>query len=265
MNVLRLGSKGEDVKTLQRLLKIDVDGIFGPQTEKAVKDFQWGHGLEVDGICGPKTWAALGVNDTKSVDPSVIYAPLKSCLTRTPNRNIRYIAIHYTAGGSSAPGRAIHMKDSWEKSRRASADYGVDDRDIVQFNPDPTQYACWAVGDKKNPYSGGGSLYGIATNRNTISIEICSSLKSGFTPSKPNHRGWYYTDKALDNAVKLTKILMKKYNIDIDHVVRHYDISGKICPGIVGWNDGYLYSDIGNKTNEKNNSNEWKKFKNKLI
>lgn len=254
MNVLRLGSKGEDVKTLQRLLKIDVDGIFGPQTEKAVKDFQWGHGLEMDGIVGEKTWRALGMNyDSKRVDPSVIYAPLKSCISKYPNRKISWIAIHYTAGASSAAGKAIHMKDSWEKTRRASADFGIDDRDMVQFNPDLNNFYCWSVGDKKNPYSNGGSLYGKATNRNTISIEICSNLKKGYDASKVCHEGWYFTEEELDNAVKLVKILMKKYNIDIDHVVRHYDISGKICPGLINWTD-YKGGD----------SSEWKKFKERL-
>ena len=190
----------------------------------------------------------------------MIYAPLKYCITKSPNRKIKYLAIHYTAGGSSAAGRALHMKDSWEKSRRASADYGVDDRDMVQFNPDPRNYKCWSVGDKKaehvNCPDGG--------NANTISIEICSSLKKGFTPTKPNHEGWYFTDAALNNGLRLARILMEKYNIPIENVVRHYDISGKLCPGIVGWNNGYLYTDIGNRTNKKNNSTEWLAFKEKL-
>jgi N-acetylmuramoyl-L-alanine amidase CwlA len=34
----------------------------------------------------------------------------------------------------------------------------------------------------------------------------------------------------------LTKYLMIKYKIDIDHVVRHYDVTQKYCPGIIGWN-----------------------------
>ena len=265
MKTLRIGDKGDEVKKLQKLLKINADGVFGAQTEKAVKDFQWGHGLEMDGIVGEKTWRALGIkNDSKCVDPSVIYAPLKSCLTKTPNRKIAWIAIHYTAGASSAPGRAIHMKDSWEKTRRASADFGVDSRDMVQFNPNPKEYYAWAVGDKKNPYGGGGSLYGIATNRNTISIEICSDLRKGTNASKPNHSGWSFSKSTLDNAVKLTKILMKKYNIDIDHVVRHYDISGKLCPGLLHWNKGPIYTDIGNKTSQTNDESEWLAFKARL-
>lgn len=276
MKTLKIGSKGDEVVLLQKKLGIKADGDFGPATEKAVKEFQKKHAKEcgeADGIVGAKTWAALGVKDTtptntltnsKCVDPSVVYAPLKSCVTKVPNRAIKYIAIHYTAGASSAPGRAVGMKSSWEKTKRASADFGVDDSAMVQFNPDLKNYCCWSVGDKKNPSGGGGRLYGIATNRNTISIEICSNLKKGYNASKVNHEGWYYTEESLENAVKLVKILMKKFNIDIDHVVRHYDISGKICPGIVGWNNYELYDKDGKKTGKKNDSKEWQKFKDRL-
>lgn len=261
---------------LQHLLntegyKVTIDGEFGPRTEAAVKMLQKANKLEEDGICGPNTWAVLGVKqktetttNSKCVDPAVVYAPLKSCITRVPNRTIKYLAIHYTAGGSSAPGRAKSMKNSWEKAKRASADFGCDDRDMVQFNPDPRNYRCWSVGDKKNPYSGGGQLYKIATNTNTISIEICSSLKPGASASRTNHEGWYFTEAVLNNAVKLAKILMKKYNIPLERVVRHYDISGKVCPGVLGWNNAGLNDTKGNKITGKNNSHKWEEFKERL-
>lgn len=276
MNTLKKGSKGDDVIALQHLLnvegyKLTIDGDFGSKTETAVKMYQKAHGLEDDGIVGNKTWTALGVKNntptstnSKCVDPSVVYAPLTCCITRTPNRTIKYLAIHYTAGASSASGRAKGMKSSWEKSKRASADFGVDDATMVQFNPDPKNYKCWSVGDKKNPYSGGGRLYKIATNANTISIEICSNLKSGTSASKTNHEGWYFTDAALNNAVRLAKILMKKYNIPLERVVRHYDISGKVCPGIIGWNNAGLNDTKGNKIAGTNNSHKWEEFKNRL-
>lgn len=58
--ILKRGSKGNDVKTLQTMLgNLDVDGIFGRKTEAAVKAFQAAKGLKVDGIVGAKTWAAL--------------------------------------------------------------------------------------------------------------------------------------------------------------------------------------------------------------
>ena len=59
MEVLKKGSRGNDVKTLQRLLHLYGDGIFGTLTEEAVKEFQEAHGLVADGIVGQKTWEAL--------------------------------------------------------------------------------------------------------------------------------------------------------------------------------------------------------------
>lgn len=50
---------GEDVKELQRHLKLKDDGVFGPGTEAALKLFQRGKGLKDDGVCGPATWATL--------------------------------------------------------------------------------------------------------------------------------------------------------------------------------------------------------------
>lgn len=265
MEIIKKGSKGDAVKTLQRVLCITVDGVFGVQTEAAVRVFQKAHNLAVDGIVGAKTWAALSITYNKQVDHSVIYDPITCCITKQPNRTIKYLAIHYTAGSSSAPGRAKTMKSYWESAKRASADFGVDDRDMIQFNPDPSNYKCWSVGDKKNPYSGGGSLYGVANNSNTISIEICSNIQSGASLEAPNHDGWYFTDEALNNAVKLAKILMRKFNIPIERVVRHYDISGKICPGIIGWNNYFCYDKNGKRTGKKNDSAAWLAFKKRLL
>ena len=249
--MLKIGNKGEEVKRLQEALGINNDGIFGKQTEDAVKIFQKKNGLEVDGIVGDKTWAALGFKD----EINIIKMPLGVHISKAPNREIKYLAIHFTAGSSSKAGSAKSVKHVFEQ-RKASADFCVDDRDMVQFNPDLHNYYCWAVGD-------GNGKYGV-TNKNSISIEICSSLKKGTSAAVPNHSGWYFTDAALENAVKLSKYLMKKYNIPIDRVIRHYDASRKSCPGLVGWNDGTLYKEDGSKTKEKNNSNEWIKFKKKL-
>ena len=275
MKTLKKGDKCDEVARLQSLLNnngytLVEDGDFGPKTEEAVKAFQKQNNLEVDGIVGNKTWAALGVKETtnstnsKQVDSSVIYAPLTKCVTKAPNRSIKYIVWHYTAGSSSAPGRAKGMKSSWEKTQRASADFGVDDRDICQFNPDLKNYNCWHCGDKLNPYSGGGKYHGKATNRNSIGIEICSNLKKGYDASKVGHEGWYYTEEALNNAVKLTKILMKKFNIPIENVIRHYDVSGKSCPAVVGWIPFQIKDINGKPTNRYSDESVWKKYKERL-
>ena len=61
MDTLKLGSRGTDVITLQKKLNLHQDGIFGPLTEEAVKEFQKNNGLTADGIVGTKTWAKLGI------------------------------------------------------------------------------------------------------------------------------------------------------------------------------------------------------------
>lgn len=61
---LRRGAVGEDVEVLQRLLGgLEVDGHFGPLTERAVLDYQKGHSLLADGIVGRRTWEALGAGN----------------------------------------------------------------------------------------------------------------------------------------------------------------------------------------------------------
>ena len=52
---VRLGSKGPTVRAVQEALGLNADGIFGPQTEKAVKAWQGKQGLVADGIVGPIT------------------------------------------------------------------------------------------------------------------------------------------------------------------------------------------------------------------
>lgn len=62
--VLRKGSRGTEVKRLQRALNLIPDGIFGVVTEDAVKAFQKAHNLKQDGVVGEKTWALIIPNET---------------------------------------------------------------------------------------------------------------------------------------------------------------------------------------------------------
>jgi hypothetical protein len=56
---IRREARGPFVRYLQRKLKITRDGVFGAETERAVRKFQKENGLEVDGVVGRATWAAL--------------------------------------------------------------------------------------------------------------------------------------------------------------------------------------------------------------
>lgn len=56
---LRKGSRGEEVRVLQRVLGTSVDGDFGPATLTALEAFQKANGLHADGVCGPMTWEQM--------------------------------------------------------------------------------------------------------------------------------------------------------------------------------------------------------------
>lgn len=265
VTIYKIGSRGEVVKQIQRaLLRAGfsigtggADGIYGVVTAEAVRAYQKSNGLTADGIVGPATLSKL--LNIPDIHQGYIYTHI----TRCANRQVKYISIHYTAGSTSKKGAALNTRNVF-LSRKASADFVVDDGQIVQINPDIRNYYCWAVGDMKNASSRGGRLYGIATNKNTLSIEICSNLRAGTPASIPNHEGWYFTDKAVENALRLVRYLMQQYNIPKCNVVRHYDVSGKLCPGILGWNDADIYSTSGKRTGVQNNSVKWTEFTNRI-
>lgn len=68
----RLGSRGEEVRKIQQKLKNwgyysgGVDGIYGTQTQNAVKSFQRKNGLTADGIAGKDTLNAMGISSNSS-------------------------------------------------------------------------------------------------------------------------------------------------------------------------------------------------------
>ena len=174
--------------------------------------------------------------------------------TKYANRPIEYLVIHYTAGSTSRKGTARNTAIMFgnPNNRAASADFIVDDYECVQFNPDILNRYTYAVGGGLQGNPGGGKFYGKCKNYNSISIEICSSSTNNDL-RYPNTKNWYFTDKALNNAIELAKYLMKKYNIPKDHLIRHYDVNQKHCPGIIGWNK------------ESGSEAKWISFKNRVL
>ena len=134
--------------------------------------------------------------------------------------NIKYIVVHYTGNdGDHDESNANYFKNRIVK---ASAHYFVDDDSVTQSVPD--NYAAWAVGGSKYPScsrTGGGSLHGVCTNSNSISVELCDTVRDGKV---------YPTNATIENALSLVKTLMKKYNVPASRVIRHFDVTGKECP-----------------------------------
>ena len=149
------------------------------------------------------------------------------------DRDIKWIVLHYTAGTNSNPGCASNVANWFANpAAQASADFIVDDGQIVQYNPDLKNRYCWSVGGGK---TGGkntslaGIYHGQCTNSNSISIEMCSR-KTNISTLKATDPDWYLTEATVNNAVKLTQYLMNLYNIDIKHVIMHHMVTGKLCP-----------------------------------
>ncbi len=153
--------------------------------------------------------------------------------TAKSGRSIKYIVLHYTAGTTSKSGTAKSVAQYFANSSvQASADFIVDDENIVQFNPDIANRYCWSVGGSKysSPSTSlGATLYNTATNANTVNIEMCSS-KTNTSSLLASDTDWYFTDSVIENAVELTKYLMDLYDIDSDHVIMHHHVTGKVCP-----------------------------------
>lgn len=167
------------------------------------------------------------------------------------NRPINYIVVHYTAGVFSYKGVARNCASMFsDPSFQASADFIVDDAECVQFNGDIKNRYCWSVGGS-NLGTKGGSCYGKCTNANSISIEMCCVNTSG-RMTQANDQYYKLTDDTVNNTVRLVKHLMEEYGIPASRVIRHYDVTGKLCPGVKGWN-----ADSGDES-------KWQEFKKRI-
>ena len=123
----------------------------------------------------------------------------------TQSEKIRNIVIHYTANpGTSAEQNRNYfegLKDS--KKTRASSHFIVGiDGEIVQCVP--TWEIAYASNDR---------------NSDTVSIETCHKKSDGI-----------YTKETYESMVHLTAWLCEKFGLTEEDVIRHYDITGKICP-----------------------------------
>lgn len=133
---------------------------------------------------------------------------------------IKYLVLHYTGNdGDSDEGNGAYFANNVVK---ASAHYFVDDDSVTMSVPELN--IAWAVGGTKwadCDRTGGGSMYGIITNTNSLSVELCDVVKDGT---------YQASEATLANAVELCRELMLKYSIPIENVYRHFDVTGKHCP-----------------------------------
>lgn len=121
---------------------------------------------------------------------------------------IRYIVVHYTANkGDTAKNNADYFARTTTKT---SAHYFVDEKEVWQ-----------SVGEQDTAYHCGADTYKhpFCRNGNSIGVEMCLLDKAGNI--RPG---------TIDTALSVVRQLMAAYDIPIDRVLRHYDVTGKNCP-----------------------------------
>lgn len=124
---------------------------------------------------------------------------------------IKYIVIHYVGATGDAKANCKYFYSTY---RGASAHY------FVGHNGDVWQ----CVADGNIAWHCGARAYrhNDCRNSNSIGIELCCR--------KNSNGNWYFEEATVKAAIELTKELMKKYNIPAERVLRHYDVTGKVCP-----------------------------------
>lgn len=145
---------------------------------------------------------------------------------------IKFLVYHYTANdGDTDENNANYFHNNVVK---ASAHRFVDDDSVTISVPD--NYVAWHCGGGIQG-NGGHKFHKICTNTNSIGIEMCDTLRNGKIE---------VTSKTRANAIALGKELIKKYGIKKEYVIRHFDVTGKLCP-LYFVNDEKAWEDFKNE------------------
>ena len=125
---------------------------------------------------------------------------------------VRYIVLHYTANNGDT---ARNNCDYYHRvgGLQASAHYFCDEHGAMQ-----------SVRECDTAWHCGARAYWHpeCRNGNSIGIEMCSRKRADGS--------YYILPETVANAATLAKDIMQRYGIDTEHVVRHYDVTGKRCP-----------------------------------
>ena len=131
---------------------------------------------------------------------------------------IEYIVIHYTGGFATAEQNCRYFAGA---DRGASAHFFVNyDGEIWQSVEE--ENIAWHCGAKKYEHPE-------CRNENSLGIEMCVRKKD-HNSLEAKDEDWYFEDATVESAVELTRYLMDKYHVPAANVLRHYDVTGKICP-----------------------------------
>ncbi len=129
--------------------------------------------------------------------------------------DIKYIVIHDTANVAHGADDYMHYKYFRSQDRDSSADFFIDHDSITKLN-DYYKSFTWHCGDNYNNFK-----HPLCRNHNSVGIEICVN----WVDDKQK------MDQTIKNTVVLVKELMRYLQIPVENVIRHYDVTHKMCPG----------------------------------
>lgn len=137
------------------------------------------------------------------------------------NNKIKFIVVHYL-GVPNADNPNLY-------GGGYGGHYNITRNGTIYKAADPKTAVVWHCGGGLQG-SGGHEFYKICTNYNSIGIEnSVGYLGSEKSPSGESDK-WYFTEETQESLVWLVSKLMDEYNVPIEHVVRHWSVSGKTCP-----------------------------------
>ena len=153
---------------------------------------------------------------------------------KRPYTDIKYLFVHGTGNdGDTDEGNAAYFSPEGSNTREAGAHLFIDDDSATKSVP--LNRVAFSVGGSVYDgakSAGGASFHGIATNANSISIELCDTMKDGI---------FDISQKTFDNAVEVVAFYCLKYNIPRNHILRHWDATGKPCPSCMIGRDNALW------------------------
>lgn len=126
------------------------------------------------------------------------------------NKVNKFIVVHYVGATGDAKNNCLYFEKVY---RGASAHYFIGHKGD-KWRCVKDEDVAWHCGALRYKHKE-------CRNSNSIGVELCCRKKNG---------KWYFEDATINSAVELIKELMKKYNIPLENVIRHYDVTGKRCP-----------------------------------
>jgi hypothetical protein len=250
--LLKVGSRGKQVKDLQEFLGADADGIFGKGTEAEVKKWQAANGLVADGLVGRATWDAMGLADTDNSESGSVAEESKAEYTKNSYLTSNGLEIveffmpedEYKKGPIQAEWLFLHHTAGWHNPYNCIKQWDADSRGAIA-----TEFVLGGPSVKGNDekYDGvmvqafpaGNWGYHLGKNGsqkmhvNSVGVEVCNFgyVKDGKTYAGTNveesqivtldkpfrgHSTWHrYSDAQIEALDKWIRFMGERDGIDI--------------------------------------------------